>query len=206
MGIKERTVQYLDYKGISKTKAEQLLNWGKGLLIKANSISADKAGEFLLLFNDLSAEWLLRGEGSMLKSSDSPLVINGEGRGVPYYSDLPVSAGQLDTIIQDSEPSGWVDLPGVRSKALFPVVGCSMKPEINPGDVVGIVQIDSWEVMDPDKVYLVITTDDRMIKHLAVDEADDSIFWCISPNYPKFKLNKEDIKFLYRISFCGKLM
>lgn len=68
MEIKERMMQYLDTKGISPTKAEQVLRWGKGALIKAKSVSADKIGEFLLLFSDLSAEWLLRGEGSMLKS------------------------------------------------------------------------------------------------------------------------------------------
>lgn len=62
-------MQYLDNKGMSPTKAEQLLGWGKGALIKAKSISVDKTGEFLLLFSDLSAEWLLRGEGGMLKSS-----------------------------------------------------------------------------------------------------------------------------------------
>lgn len=64
-------MQYLDTKRISPTKAEQLLGWGKGALIKAKSISVDKTGEFLLLFTDLSAEWLLRGRGEMLNSSSS---------------------------------------------------------------------------------------------------------------------------------------
>lgn len=156
----------------------------------------------------LNIEWLLTGKGKMLKSEESiPTInVNTVEDGIPYYADLPVSAGQLDTFMQDAEPTGWVKLPGVKSKALFPVVGCSMKPEINPGDVVGIVQMDSWEMVDPDKVYLIITHDERMIKHLALDEEDNSILWCISPNYPKFKINKSDIKFLYRISFCGKLM
>lgn len=138
--------------------------------------------------------------------STSVVKINNDEKGIPYYADLPVSAGQLDTFMQDAEPTGWVNLPGVTSKALFPVIGCSMKPEINPGDVVGIVQMNSWEIVDPDKTYLIITHDERMIKHLAIDEEDNTILWCISPNYPKFKINKSDIKFLYRISFCGKLI
>ena len=140
------------------------------------------------------------------KTSSEPDSKASEEKGIPYYADLPVSAGQLDAFMQDAEPTGWVNLPGVSSKALFPVVGCSMKPEINPGDVVGIVQMESWETVDPDKTYLIITHEDRMIKHLARDEKDDTILWCISPNYPKFKINKSDIKYIYRISFCGKLM
>lgn len=157
---------------------------------------------------NISSEWLITGKGPMLKSEEAVPVaqINYAGQGIPYYAELPVSAGKLDVFMQDAEPTGWVNLPGVSSKALFPVIGCSMKPEINPGDVIGIVQLDSWERVDPDKIYLIITSDDRMIKHLAIDEEDDTILWCISPNYPKFKINKSDIKYMYRVSFCGKLM
>lgn len=74
MDIKERFMQYLDNKGVSPTKAEQMLGWGKGALIKAKSVSVDRTGEFLLLFDDLSAEWLLRGEGEMLKTSSVPAI------------------------------------------------------------------------------------------------------------------------------------
>lgn len=42
---------------------------GVGALTKAKSITVDRAKEFLLLYRDLSAEWLLRDEGMMLKSS-----------------------------------------------------------------------------------------------------------------------------------------
>ena len=71
MDVKEKLMQYLDNKGVSPTKAEQLLGWGKGALIKAKSISVDRTGEFLLLFEDLSAEWLLRGQGEMIRTESS---------------------------------------------------------------------------------------------------------------------------------------
>lgn len=69
MTVKEKIQEYLDFKGISPTAAERSLNWGVGALTKAKSITVDRAKEFLLLYSDLSAEWLLRGEGEMLKSS-----------------------------------------------------------------------------------------------------------------------------------------
>lgn len=68
MTTKEKIIQYLSFKGISPTKAETMLKWGKGALTKSSSISIDKLEEFLLLFDDLSSEWLMRGEGNMLKS------------------------------------------------------------------------------------------------------------------------------------------
>lgn len=69
MTVKEKIQEYLEYKGVSPTAAERELNWGVGALTKAKSITVDRAKEFLLLYRDLSAEWLLRGEGMMLKSS-----------------------------------------------------------------------------------------------------------------------------------------
>lgn len=180
----------------------------RSIIVGLNNPGFEMITKLIDLFPEVSIDWLISGKGPMLKSDNSTPVasINHDGIGIPYYADLPVSAGQLETFMQDAAPTGWVNLPGVTSKALFPVIGCSMQPEINPGDVVGIIQLDSWEIIDPDKVYLIITHDERMIKHLAADEEDDSILWCLSPSYPKFQISKSDIKFLYRISFCGKLM
>lgn len=81
-----------------------------------------------------------------------------------------------------------------------------MQPEINSGDTVGVVPVDKWDMVDPDKTYLIVTNDDRMIKHLAIDEKDDEILWCISPNYPKFPIRKEDIKAVYRVTFHGRIL
>lgn len=210
--VLERIRLLIKYKGLSDRAFSMSIGVPPMTLSSMFKRSSDPSALFIAtiisVYPDISSDWLLTGKGSMLKSEDSisTIKVDTDRDGIPYYADLPVSAGQLDTFMQDAEPTGWVKLPGVTSKALFPVIGCSMKPEINPGDVVGIVQMDSWEIVDPDKTYLIITHDERMIKHLAIDEEDENILWCISPNYPKFKINKSDIKFLYRISFCGKLM
>ena len=74
MTVKEKIQEYLDYKGVTPTAAERQLNWGVGAFTKAKSITVDRAKEFLLLFNDLSAEWLLRNEGEMLLSSNNVSV------------------------------------------------------------------------------------------------------------------------------------
>lgn len=171
---------------------------------RAKSLGREVIVKILSNLPDVDANWLMMDNGPMLKVEmlkEKP--IKGS---IPFYEHLPVSAGNLDVLIKSSEPTGWLNLPGVSAKALFPVIGCSMKPEINPGDMIGVVPLDAWDMVDPDKVYFIITSDDRMIKHLAVDDIDEDILWCISPNYPKFKICKSDIKFIYRVSFCGKLM
>lgn len=71
MTIKEKIQKYLDYKGVSPTAAERELNWGVGAFTKAKSITVDRAKEFLLFYKDLSAEWLMRDEGEMLREEKS---------------------------------------------------------------------------------------------------------------------------------------
>lgn len=100
MDIKERIQEYLKHKGITPTAVERLLNWGVGSLTKVKSISADRAKEFLLFFPDLSAEWLMRGEGPMLRSDPSQSIgdiigstavgnnVHGSGNNITSHAEL----------------------------------------------------------------------------------------------------------------------
>lgn len=210
--VKERLKEYLAYKNLSQGKFADVCGLSRGFVNNiVNSIQPKTLNKIAIHFEDLNTSWLLTGEGEMLKSDrisvqscehscETPFGC------IPYFADLQVSVGKLEAIVKDAQPSGYIDLPNVSATALFPVVGCSMSPEINPRDVIGVSQIESWDIVDPDKVYLIITHEDRMIKRLAIDEGDDSILWCLSPNYPKFRIYKKDIKFIYRVTFCGKLM
>ncbi|MCC8175453.1 MAG: hypothetical protein LUC85_02390 [Bacteroidales bacterium] len=67
MSVKERIQEYLKYIKVSPTAAEKKLGWGVGAFTKAKSITADRAADFLAYFPDLSAEWLLRGDGPMIR-------------------------------------------------------------------------------------------------------------------------------------------
>lgn len=128
---------------------------------------------------------------------------------IPLYKDLPVSAGQQDlALIQASEkPSGWIKPSEVLTAiGAFPVIGCSMEPFIHQGDFITVAPVEKWDRVDPDKVYMIITSYDRMIKHLVPDEENDEIIWGISPNYPRVKILKNEIKAVFRVTFHGKLM
>ena len=182
----------------------------KSMFEKNTNPSFEQLSKIIDAFTSYSIDWIIRGKGQMLKDTTSQYQLSNEFTegAIPYYDNLPVSAGQFDlaTYHQDEKPTGYIKIPGVSAKGLFPVIGCSMKPDINPGDVVGLSNMDRWEMVDPDKVYLIVTRDDRMIKHLMIDESDKEILWCISPNYPKFSIRKDEIVYIYRITFHGKLM
>ena len=106
----------------------------------------------------------------------------------------------------DETPDGYMRIPGVHAKALFPVIGCSMQPIIKPGDIIGINEVNRWDLVDPGKIYMIITNEERMIKRLRVDDDNDDILWCVSENYKDFKISKESIKAIYHVVFHGELL
>lgn len=70
--IKQKILQYLDYKGISKYKFYQETGITNGILSQSNGLSEENTLKFLSKYRDISLSWLFYGEGSMLKT-ETPL-------------------------------------------------------------------------------------------------------------------------------------
>lgn len=76
MTIKERILQYVEYKGIKKTDFFTEMGFApsnfKGAA-KNSELGSDKIARILTSYPDLSAEWLLLGTGEMIKvDKDNP--------------------------------------------------------------------------------------------------------------------------------------
>lgn len=65
--IQERILQYLEYKKVTPYKFCKDLEFPMGSLNKRGSIGTDKYLKIIKYYRDLNPEWLLSGEGSMLK-------------------------------------------------------------------------------------------------------------------------------------------
>ena len=78
--VLERLKEYIDYRGISIAAIEKAAGMSNASLRKAiqsgNGIGTDKLEKILVLFPDLSAEWLLRGEGEMLRNEEESRLSN----------------------------------------------------------------------------------------------------------------------------------
>ena len=75
MMVLERLKEYIDSKGISIASLEKTTGMSNSSFRKAlqsgNGIGTDKLEKILTLYPDLSAEWLLRGRGSMIRSEEA---------------------------------------------------------------------------------------------------------------------------------------
>lgn len=68
--IRDRILQYIDSKGISRYKFYQITNLSNGFLDKDGAIGSDKCEIILSHFPDLSPRWLITGEGNMIYTDE----------------------------------------------------------------------------------------------------------------------------------------
>ena len=95
--IKQKILQYLDFKGISKYKFYQETGITNGILSQSNGISEDNLLRFLSVYKDISLEWLFTGEGSMIKGD----VIQEKALELPSENTEKGVITELRTIIKD---------------------------------------------------------------------------------------------------------
>lgn len=78
MTIKERTYSFIEYKGITVKKFEELCGLSNGYISSMRKgFGSDKLNNVLTMFPELNREWLLYGEGEML----NPKVIQNNQNG-----------------------------------------------------------------------------------------------------------------------------
>lgn len=192
--------------GVGCITKQKVSNIRKGI----TDVKTEVVAELCNAFPKVNANYILTGKGSMFLDEEPVSLMDEPVMGaIPYYKELPVSAGKHELLrqyIENEGSHGWIKLPDVTAIAAFPVKGCSMKPDINDGDFIAIARVERWESVEPDKIYMIVTNDDRMIKHLVKDEEEDSFLWAMSPNYPRFKVFKHDIIEIYRVVFSGRMV
>ena len=71
MTVNDRIRLYLDSKGISYPEAERMADMGRHSISRGSNITAAMLCKFISTYTDVSYDWLLTGDGSMLKDSAS---------------------------------------------------------------------------------------------------------------------------------------
>lgn len=66
--IRERILQYIEYKSITRYRLCQDLGFSQGYLDKKGAIGSDKCLRIIKYYPDMNPEWLLTGEGNMLRN------------------------------------------------------------------------------------------------------------------------------------------
>lgn len=74
--VKERLVKFIDFKGISKNKFEQICGLSTRYVSNiSQSIQPDKLRVISAVFPELNIDWLIIGRGSMLRTDDEKAML-----------------------------------------------------------------------------------------------------------------------------------
>jgi len=148
MGSTERMREYLDYKGITKYKFCNDLGFSNKFLDNSSNMGTDKACKILHYYPEINSEWLLTGNGPMIKEDNANIVIMNNDRKtidslhvsqeIPLY-DLEAVAG-LRELFNSGKPQRVLDtikIPNLpKCDGAISVTGDSMYPLLKSGDIV----------------------------------------------------------------------
>lgn len=122
----------------------------------------------------LSPDWLLTGEGSMLRTDVPPTPeplpsINQEYKGAPYYNVDFIGGFEFVSNDQTQLPDYYINYPPYNKPGVMwcNLTGHSMEPEISNGDVIALKEVRSpIEYLPAGEIYGIITDDYRTVKRI----------------------------------------
>lgn len=226
MGVRERISEYLDYKGVTITKAEHDLGWSKSSLLKSKNVSSDKVSEFVLFYDDVSPEWLLTGKGDMLRSaptqSECGNIISLSHPKTPdkiypisefNLYDIDVSAGLSRLFSGDGDRNraylGKISIPNMpRCDGAVKVIGDSMYPLLKSGDIIAYREVHNIESVQYGEIYILQIENDQdisvVVKYVKKSSEGSDYLNLVSYNKehdPK-DVRKETITAMARVILC----
>lgn len=153
--IKQRILEYLEFKGISKYQFYKDSGITRSVLDKSSGISEENIAKFIAYDENVNINWLITGFGKMEvnSSTDNSNEItsvyklrtdrNHENQIIPLYN-LEATAGLVDLFQNqgDQTPIDTIRIPNLPKcdGAVF-VTGDSMYPLLKSGDIVAYKQI-----------------------------------------------------------------
>lgn len=196
MGLLERAKEFINYKSLTAKQFEQIVGLSNGAFSKlSDSIRKSTVDRISNAFPDLNTNWLLTGEGEMLKSSCggvSQKSSNTRPR-IPYDA----AAGTLTETVDGVAEYQCEQVPiiGVFPRYDFTIriVGRSMEPEYFAGDEVACLRVNEKRFLQWGRVHVLDTTQGVVIKRI-YDNGDCIVCKSFNPEFPDFSIPKEDIR------------
>lgn len=207
--IKARILEYLENKGISRYQFYHDTGVSNGVLSQKNGLSEDNILKFLSCYSDISPEWLLTGEGEMLKTkctgytpahsdpqtvdSDTEVTDNNpytqaltrkKRTLIPFYDDV-ASIGGVNTIsaVVDGSmpPSEYIDAGDWFHEASAAIrhYGDSMT-EYPSGCILAIKKVEDMRLILWGRDYVIETDEFRITKRLQRGTDSSTIVACSS--------------------------
>lgn len=221
MSALDRLKEYIDYKDISVKRFEESVGFSNGSfgsqLRNRKTIGVDKLEYILTIYPEINTEWLLTGEGSMLKQTEQHAMAmwkdlsgssadKGQAAGnianltpIPLINPLSIPKFEnSDFRLTPQEVVDYYVIPKFRYHKvdfMIEVSGSSMYPKYNSGDIVACTFIRGSRFIQWNKCYVIATRGQGvLVKRLKKSKEGNSIL-AVSENkeYPPFEIPNNEI-------------
>lgn len=201
--IKERILKFTDTLDISKREFYKKTGISRGTLESSTGITEETLAKFIATFKELSLEWILTGEGPMLRS-DLPAAhpATEPGAGIPLIPIEAVAGLPTDdpvgTRFIDCAHYIIPDFANLNVEYMIRVSGSSMYPKYSNGDILACRRVHDVLFFQWGKIYVIDSSQGALVKRVFQDEDPDRIL-LVSDNrehYPPFSIPKSDIRSL----------
>lgn len=217
--VKERILEFIKFKNITMKHFESQCDLSTGYVTSMRKgFGSKKLNNVLNAFPELNREWLLYGEGNMLKDPENSN--NAPEKGNSYSEDdvpepfisylVPMAAMGGSLIGFDGEGVSKEQCEKVISPIagidwVVPVCGDSMEPEYPNGSRVYVRKINPYDFIPWGSVFVLDTTNGLIIK-MVVESDKEGYVKCVSLNpsgrYAPFDVPMNAIRAMYRVIVC----
>jgi len=187
----------------------------------------DLISKILQAYPQIRAEWLMRGEGEMLKAPTPPntsalhstktgtepriiAIAEGENTAAPLYNIRTAANYKGDGLSQERpEPDGIISLPKWLLRngnyAVFPVVGDSMEPTFYARDYVlcRFLPKTEWNDLREDAVVVIVSESRGLQLKRLTFRMGEGYVRCKSDNrqHPYYQLDLDDVLEVWRFEW-----
>ena len=206
--VQSRLIAFIDFLNLNKSNFEQSIGKSNGFVDKvSDKIRPSSIKAILEVYPELNRDWLLYGEGEMLKND---IIYNKVVETNELVPLVPISAmaGELTGFNLSGVTQAdceWITSPIRGVDFAVPVYGESMYPEYPNGSRVLVKKIDHNAFIEWGKVYVVDTANGIVLKQIRKSENPNTIA-CYSLNdnniYAPFDIAMKDVLAMYRVLMC----
>ena len=208
MTVKERLIEYLDFKHISKSDFGRTIGVSSAYVSSIRkSIDDEKVLRISEKYSDLNIDWLLYGKGSMLKSEGVP--VKSFTQGVPYYNVDFLGGFDLLPDDQTTRPEYLIDFKAYdRATCWCNISGHSMEPEISNGDIIALREVPDPTFLPFGEVYAIVTTTGmRTVKRIGPGKDSETYSLIPANKSPEFgvqEIPKSMVAKVFEVLGCMK--
>jgi phage repressor protein C with HTH and peptisase S24 domain len=178
---------------------------GKGR--KRGAISQENISKILQKYTDLNANWLLTGEGEMLKSEKNQVSVVAvksneiilQQKSIPLVMQNAIAGfGNADFSISEADVKEYYIIPKFKYckvDFMIEISGSSMYPKYNSGDIVACTIIRDSTFIQWNKCHIIATREQGILCKRLRQASKENHLLAVSDNndYPPFEISTDEI-------------